>query len=163
MTALATLPVTPAAAPASDRSTLLRQLRRVERRKRLRAMALTLPLLIFLAVTFLVPLGALLMRAVENPEVAASLGSTGNALKGWDRKTNPPDAAYAALLKDLAAIHETAEAGVLARRLNTEVGGARSLIMTTYRALPLANADSPAQAPKTARAGRQTTYSLRST
>jgi putative spermidine/putrescine transport system permease protein len=83
---------------------------------------------------------------VENPEVAASLGSTGTALQGWDRKAAPPDQAYAALLKDLAAIHETAQAGVLARRLNTEVGGARSLIMNTYRALPLANTDSPAQA-----------------
>jgi putative spermidine/putrescine transport system permease protein len=125
---------------------LLGQLRRVERRKRLRAMALTLPLLIFLAVTFLVPLGALLVRAVENPEVASTLGRTGDALKHWDRKSAPPDQAYEAMLQDLAAIPETAQAGVLARRLNSEVSGARSLIMTTYRALPLANAQSPAQA-----------------
>ena len=40
------------------------QLRRVERRTRLRAFALTLPLLIFLAVTFLVPLRALLVKSV---------------------------------------------------------------------------------------------------
>ena len=146
MTALATLPAPPNATPTEHRPTLLRQLRRVERRKRLRAMALTLPLLIFLAVTFLVPLGALLVRAVENPEVAASLGSTGTALSGWDRKSAPPDQAYAAIVKDLSAIHETAQAGVLARRLNTEYGGSRSLIMTTYRALPLANSDTPAQA-----------------
>ena len=122
------------------------QLRRVERRKRLRAIALTLPLLIFLAVTFLVPLGALLVRAVENPEVAGTLGRTGDALADWDRKTAPPDAAYAALLADLTAIPETAQAGVLARRLNTEVSGARSLIMGTYRALPLGTGLNPAQA-----------------
>ena len=125
---------------------LASQLRRVERRKRLRAIALTLPLLIFLAVTFLVPLGALLVRAVENPEVASTLGQTGEALAGWDRKAAPPDAAYAALLADLTAIPETAQAGVLARRLNSEVGGARSLIMGTYRALPLGSGLSPAQA-----------------
>lgn len=127
--------------PAPDPSSvpaLAVQLRRVERRKRLRAIALTLPLLIFLAVTFLVPLGALLVRAVENPEVAGTLRKTGDALAGWDRKTAPPDDAYAALLADLTAIPETAQAGVLARRLNTEVSGARSLIMGTYRALPLA-------------------------
>ena len=122
------------------------QLRRVERRKRLRAIALTLPLLIFLAVTFLVPLGALLVRAVENPEVAGTLGQTGDALANWDRKTAPPDAAYAALLADLTAIPETAQAGILARRLNTEVSGARSLIMGTYRALPLGTGLNPAQA-----------------
>ena len=123
----------PATVPA-----LAVQLRRVESRKRLRAIALTLPLLMFLAVTFLVPLGALLVRAVENPEVAGTLRATGDALTGWDRQTAPPDAAYAALLADLTAIPETAQAGVLARRLNTEVSGARSLIMGTYRALPLA-------------------------
>ncbi|MEO7953158.1 MAG: ABC transporter permease [Polaromonas sp.] len=125
---------------------LAAQLRRVERRKQLRAIALTLPLLIFLAVTFLVPLGALLVRAVENPEVAGTLSRTGDALAGWDRKAAPPDAAYAALLADLAAIPETAQAGVLARRLNSEVSGARSLIMGTYRALPLGTGLSPVEA-----------------
>jgi putative spermidine/putrescine transport system permease protein len=148
MTATASLPMTPMA-PTPHGATgpaLAVQLHRVERRKRLRAIALTLPLLLFLAVTFLVPLGALLVRAVENPEVAGTLSQTGSALAGWDRKAAPPDAAYAALLADLSAIPETAQAGVLARRLNTEIGGARSLIMSTYRALPLGTGLSPAQA-----------------
>ncbi|MCX7255154.1 MAG: ABC transporter permease [Polaromonas sp.] len=145
MNATATLPL-PSASKGAAEPALAVQLRRVERRKRLRAIALTLPLLIFLAVTFLVPLGALLVRAVENPEVASTLGKTGSALADWDRKELPPDAAYAALLADLGAIPETAQAGVLARRLNTEVSGARSLIMGTYRALPLGTALSPAQA-----------------
>ncbi|MBC7597975.1 MAG: ABC transporter permease [Polaromonas sp.] len=143
--ASASLSQLPLAADANG-PTLAVQLRRVERRKQLRAIALTLPLLIFLAVTFLVPLGALLVRAVENPEVAGTLSRTGDALAGWDRQAAPPDAAYAALLADLAAIPETAQAGVLARRLNTEVSGARSLIMNTYRALPLGTGLSPLQA-----------------
>ena len=145
MNATAALTLMPMAA-ASPGPALAAQLRRVERRKRLRAIALTLPLLIFLAVTFLVPLGALLVRAVENPEVAGTLSRTGDALAGWDREAAPPDAAYAALLADLAAIPETAQAGVLARRLNSEVSGARSLIMGTYRALPLGDKLSPPQA-----------------
>jgi putative spermidine/putrescine transport system permease protein len=144
-TASASLPLIPLAAETPGPA-LAAQLRRVERRKRLRAIALTLPLLIFLAVTFLVPLGALLVRAVENPEVAGTLGRTGDALAGWDRQAAPPDAAYAAVLADLAAIPETAQAGVLARRLNSEVSGARSLIMGTYRALPLGANLSPAEA-----------------
>jgi putative spermidine/putrescine transport system permease protein len=144
-TASASLALMPLAADTPGPA-LAAQLRRVERRKRLRAIALTLPLLIFLAVTFLVPLGALLVRAVENPEVAGTLSRTGDALAGWDREAAPPDAAYAALLADLAAIPETAQAGVLARRLNSEVSGARSLIMNTYRALPLGTGLSPQQA-----------------
>ena len=144
--ATASLPLVPLATAGATGPALAVQLRRVERRKQLRAVALTLPLLIFLAVTFLVPLGALLVRAVENPEVAGTLSRTGDALAGWDRQAAPPDAAYAALLADLAAIPETAQAGVLARRLNTEVSGARSLIMNTYRALPLGAGLSPPQA-----------------
>ena len=138
MTATVSLAMTQSVPDPATVPALAVQLRRVESRKRLRAIALTLPLLMFLAVTFLVPLGALLVRAVENPEVAGTLRATGDALTGWDRQTAPPDAAYAALLADLTAIPETAQAGVLARRLNTEVSGARSLIMGTYRALPLA-------------------------
>jgi putative spermidine/putrescine transport system permease protein len=125
---------------------LAQQLRRAERRKKVRAVALTMPLLIFLLVFFLVPLASLLVRAVENPEVADALPRTGQALDGWDRHGPPPDAAYAAILQDLSSIEETAQAGVLARRLNSEVAGSRSLVMGTYRALPLGENLSPAQA-----------------
>lgn len=126
-------------------SRLATQLGRVERRKRLRALALTLPLLIFLGITFLIPLGALLVRAVENPEVADTLIQTGPALKGWAHKAPPPDTAYAALVQDLQAIPETAQVGVLARRLNSDAPGSRSLIMGTYRALPFGENLTPTQ------------------
>ncbi len=56
---------------------LAQQLHRAERRKKWRALALTLPLLAFLLVFFLVPLASLLVRAVENPEVADALPRTG--------------------------------------------------------------------------------------
>jgi len=124
---------------------LARQLRRAERRRRIFAISLTLPLLLFLVVTFLVPIGALLMRSVENPEVASTLGRTAKSLAKWDRTTTPPDPAYAAMIEDLSAIQEQSDAGALARRLNSEVSGARSLIMTTYRALPLEKDLTPAQ------------------
>ena len=114
---------------------LATQLRRAERRRKQRAVALTLPLLAFLVVFFLVPLASLLVRAVENPEVADALPRTGQALAGWDRNSSPDAAAYAAVVADLAAINDTAQAGVLARRLNSEVPGGRSLVMGTYRAV----------------------------
>ena len=123
------------AAPASvGMPELARSLRRVESRRRWMAIALTLPLLVFLLVTLLVPIGALLVRAVENPEVARSLPLTGAALARWDRKTEPPAAAFAALVRDLGQLDEGAQAGALARRLNSEVPGGRSLVMSTYRA-----------------------------
>jgi putative spermidine/putrescine transport system permease protein len=112
-------------------------LSRAESRRKWRAFSLTLPLLVFLLLTLLVPIAALLMRAVENPEVAKALPTTVEALAGWDRTTQPQAAAYAALVQDLSHLPDTADAGALARRLNSEVPGARSLIMGAYKALPM--------------------------
>jgi putative spermidine/putrescine transport system permease protein len=108
----------------------------VRERRRLAGLVLTLPLCAFLLFTLLVPIGALLLRAVQNPEVAQALPRTSQALGGWDRKDLPSAATFAALEKDLGALSDRSDAGALARRLNTEVAGARSLIMGTYRALP---------------------------
>lgn len=128
----------------ADPRALQRSLARAERRRKLRAFALTLPLLVFLLATFLVPIAALLKRAVENPEVADALPRTVVALAGWNREGTPAPAAYDAIVRDLGALPDSSDAGALARRLNSEVAGARSLIMGTYRALPLEAAATPA-------------------
>ena len=125
------------AAAAIDTAGLRRQLARADRRRQWRAFSLTLPLLLFLLLTFLVPIGALLKRAVENPEVANALPRTVAALDGWDRSGTPAPAAYAAIVQDLGALPDSSDAGALARRLNSAVPGARSLVMNTYKALPL--------------------------
>jgi putative spermidine/putrescine transport system permease protein len=129
----------------ADARALRRSLVRAERRRKLRAFSLTLPLLLFLLLTFIVPIVALLQRAVENPEVAHALPRTVAALDAWNRKGTPSDDAFAALVKDLGALPDSADAGALARRLNSETAGARSLIMGTYRALPLEGATTPAE------------------
>ena len=123
------------ALPAVGTPELRQSLQRAERRRRLTAVGLTLPLLVFLVLTLLVPIGALLGRAIENPEVARALPRTGAALAGWDHRSEPPPAAFAAVAQDLAALAEGSDAGALARRLNSEVPGGRSLVMGTYRAV----------------------------
>ena len=125
---------------------LRRQLARAERRRKWRAVSLTLPLLLFLLLTFLLPIAALLKRAIENPEVANALPRTIAALQGWNRTGTPGAPAFAALTQDLAALPDSSDAGALARRLNSETPGARSLVMTTFRALPLAGTTSATSA-----------------
>ena len=123
-----------AEAPPGD---LRRALARAEARRKWRAFSLTVPLLIFLLLTLLVPIVALLQRAVENPEVVNALPRTVRALDDWDRKAAPAAAAFAAIAADLAQLPDSSDAGALARRLNTEIAGARSLVMGTFRALPI--------------------------
>jgi len=129
-----------------DPQALRRQLAGAERRRKLRAFSLTLPLLLFLLLTFLVPIATLLKRAVENPEVANALPRTVVALHGWGREGTPQAEAFTAIVKDLGALPDSADAGALARRLNSEAPGARSLVMNTFKALPLQGADTPADA-----------------
>lgn len=118
----------------ADATALQRSLQRMQLRHRWRAFGLVAPLLAFLFVVLLLPIGALLVRAVDNPEVATALPRTGGALATWDRVSAPPAAAFAGVANDLASLPEDAQAGALARRLNSEVAGARSLVMNTYRA-----------------------------
>lgn len=127
----------PALPGIADPRALRQSLARAEKQRKLRAFSLTLPLLLFLALTFLVPIVVLLKRAIENPEVANALPRTAVALQGWNREGTPPAEAYASLTRDLAKLPDSADAGALARRLNSEMPGARSLVMSTYKALPL--------------------------
>jgi putative spermidine/putrescine transport system permease protein len=128
---------------------LKRELKIADAKKRAMALLLIAPLAIFLFLIFVVPIGALLTRAAENPEVATALPHTGAALAKWDRKTPPPDAAYAALAQDLAVVKDGESMGALARRLNTEIPGYRSLVTKTARDMPLVGDDGqPLAAPQ---------------
>ncbi|RKR37396.1 putative spermidine/putrescine transport system permease protein [Paraburkholderia sp. BL17N1] len=100
------------------------------------ALLLIAPLAIFLLLIFVVPIGALLTRAAQNPEVVNALPHTLASLSAWDRKTPPPDTAYAALAVDLAAIADSDGMGALARRLNVEIPGYRSLVAKSAHAMP---------------------------
>lgn len=119
-------------------------MRVAERKRKWRAFFLVAPLALFLLIIFVIPIGALLQRAVENPEVIATLPKTLETLKGWDGGTTPNDAAYAALAADLSKAKGSSAAGGLARRLNYEIPGYRSLIFKTIRRMPLTAPDGKA-------------------
>lgn len=127
----------PALPTVANPQDLRRSLARAEQRRKGRALLLVLPLLVFLLLTFIVPIAALLKRAVENPEVANALPRTVVALEDWKRDEAPGPAAFAALAADLAALPDRADAGALARRLNSDTPGARSLVLNAYKALPI--------------------------
>ena len=116
--------------------TLKQRLARAERVNRLKSQALILPLLLFLLLTFLVPIGTLLYKSVSNPEVVGALPRTVEAISAWDGKALPDEPAYKALAEDLAAARKNQTVGDLSKRLNMELAGYRSLMAKTARALP---------------------------
>jgi putative spermidine/putrescine transport system permease protein len=114
---------------------LRRALARSGRREQLRAAALVLPLFVFLLATFIVPIGAMLGRAIFDAEVAEILPRVTAELAQWDGRELPPEAAYAALIEDVRAAREAGTLASAATRLNYDVAGFRSLLFTTGRSV----------------------------
>jgi len=125
--------------PANDLPgpSLKQRLARAERFNRLKSKALILPLLLFLLLTFLLPIGALLLRSVDNPEVVGSLPRTVEAIASWDGRGLPDEAVYRAIASDMLEARRNQSLGDLSKRLNMELAGFRSLVSATARKLPL--------------------------
>jgi len=109
---------------------------------RLRAAALTLPLLAFVAVTFIAPLGSMLVRSFYEPHVAGALPETLAALRAWDGSSVPSEGTFRTLGTELCLLDQERKLGGVATRINRLEGGMRSAIMDTARALRGAEPDS---------------------
>lgn len=119
----------------ADGTPLKVQLRRADRVRRLKAFGLVAPLFLFILVSFIAPIGNMLFYSVDNPELVHTLARTAEALQDWDGTDLPGEGAYAALAADLQQAREQKTIGEIAKRLNYEIPGIRSDIMSTGRAL----------------------------
>jgi putative spermidine/putrescine transport system permease protein len=110
---------------------------RADRRQRWVSLLLIVPLMLYLAVFFLLPLTMMAYKAIDNPETSHALPRTVVSLKEWTANSRqlPSDEAFTALSDDLAEKAGTREVGELARRLNYEISGFRTMVMRTTRAI----------------------------
>ena len=102
---------------------------------RLRAASLTIPLIAFIAVTFIAPLGTLLTRSVYDAEVAEILPETMVVLADWDGAGTPSEATYATIARELLRARDERTLGRAATRINRIQSGLRSVIVKTPRRL----------------------------
>jgi putative spermidine/putrescine transport system permease protein len=125
-----------AAAPlATTRPALAASLRRAERARKRRAFVLIAPLLVFMVLNFVVPIGGMLFRAVEDPELPAALPRTAAALRSWDGGGLPEARLIAAFAEELVAAREAGALSAVANRLNYDLNGFRTLLLRTARQL----------------------------
>lgn len=115
---------------------LHRQLQATKRAYLRRSMLLILPLLALLVVGFLTPIGSLLTKSVENPEVATALPKTLALLVNWDDQTLPDESVFSALGEDLRSARSNGQLFALNRRLGYESTGLRSLSTAVLGRLP---------------------------
>ena len=109
---------------------------------RVRAAALALPLVAFIGVTFIAPLGAMLLRSVHSPLVADTLPQTVELLGDWDGGGLPSELVFAAAAREFVAAREARAIGQVATRINRVQGGLRSVVTRTARKLRGVQTDS---------------------
>lgn len=124
----ASMPLTTA-----DGRPLKSSLMRAQARLRRRALFLVLPLLIFVLVTFVFPIGQMLVRSVHNDAFPRNMPNLTAWFEATAPGTQPDEAAYAALAADLLLMRENRSAGEVGTRINYELSGTRSLFTSTAR------------------------------
>ncbi|NKW92214.1 ABC transporter permease [Rhodobacteraceae bacterium R_SAG9] len=120
---------------AADGTPLKKSLSRALRMQKIRALALITPLLAFVLLTFIIPIGQMLFRSVENDIVANTLPKTVIALQDWDAASGeaPDEAVYAALAADLYVASNAKTHTRVGSRLNYETPGISSLFRKAGR------------------------------
>jgi putative spermidine/putrescine transport system permease protein len=120
---------------SADGRPLKQSLRRSLRRQQWRAILLIAPLFVFVLVSFLMPIGSMLFRSVENDIVPDTLPLTVAALQDWDYASGEPpgEPVYAAMAADLQAAFEEKTHTQVGRRLNYETPGVSSIFRKSGR------------------------------
>jgi putative spermidine/putrescine transport system permease protein len=120
---------------AVDGTPLKRSIARAMRRQRMRALLLVAPLLLFVLLSFIAPIGEMLFRSVQNDIIPDNMPRTVAALRDWDPASGelPPDAAFEALVKDMVVMEQAKLHTRVGQRLNYENGGISSLFRKTGR------------------------------
>ncbi len=69
-------------------------LQKAERRNKIRAILLVAPLLLFILFTFLIPIGDMLLRSVDDSYINTVFPKTFKEYKKWDRQDLPSEELY---------------------------------------------------------------------
>jgi len=120
----------------ADGTPLKVALARATRRSKIRAFLLVAPLLLFIIITFIIPIIDMLLRSVDNPEVSEAIPQTVIELEAWDGTGMPAESVLAAFIQEMGdrSEEQRRNIGRMGARLNYEGGGFRSLINKTQRA-----------------------------
>ena len=117
----------------SDGVPLEQSLKKAERRNKIKAFLLVVPLLLFLVITYISPIGELLTRSVDDKMVTNMLPKTFKAMEKWDGQELPSEEVFASFLADYRILIEAKTQGKLAQRLNKEKNGFNSILKKLIR------------------------------
>jgi len=107
-------------------------LKRAERRNKIRALLLVLPLALFITVTFVIPIISMLTRSVDDKQINTVIPKTFELYKQWDQKELPSEEMYATIFNEIMTA-EKWQIGKASTRMNYSKSGWKSLIKKSKR------------------------------
>ena len=111
----------------SDGVPLEKSLKKAEKINKIKAFLLVVPLLFFLVITYIAPIGELLTRSVDDKMITSMLPKTFKAMENWDGQELPPEEVFASFLSDYKVLVKAKTQGKLDQRLNKEKNGFNSI------------------------------------
>ena len=109
-------------------------LKKAERKNKIKAFLLVAPLLLFLFITYIFPIGDMLTRSIDDREVTNWLPKTFKAMENWDGKDLPNEEVFEAFYFDFTNLVDQKLEGKLSTQLNYEKNGFKSIIKKLRRA-----------------------------
>mgnify|MGYP001343643279 FL=1 len=118
---------------SSDGVPLEQSLRKAEKKNKIKAFLLVAPLLLFLLITYIFPIGEMFTRSIDDKMVTNMLPKTFKSMEKWDGKDLPPEEVYANFLLDYKILVKNKTQGKLGQRLNKEKNGFNSILKKLKR------------------------------
>ena len=108
-------------------------LKKAEKKNKIKAFLLVAPLLLFLVITYVFPIGEMFSRSIDDKMITNMLPKTFKEMEKWDGQELPPEEVFAAFYYDFKVLVEKQEHGKLGQRLNKEKNGFNSTTKRLFR------------------------------
>ena len=108
-------------------------LKKAEKKNKIKAFLLVCPLLFFIIITYIFPIGEMFSRSIDDRMVTNMLPKTFKAMETWDGKELPPEEVFASFLADYRVLAENKEHVKLGQRLNKEKNGFTTILKKLWR------------------------------
>ena len=117
----------------SDGIPLEQSLKKAERINKIKALLLVAPLLLFLLITYIFPIGEMFSRSIDDKMITNMLPKTFKAMESWDGQELPSEEVFESFLIDYQVLIDAKIQGKLTQRLNKEKNGFNSILKKLKR------------------------------
>ena len=117
----------------TDGIPLEESLKKAERKNKIKAFLLVCPLLLFLIITYVFPIGEMFTRSIDDKMITNMLPNTFKSMESWDGQEMPEEEVFKSFYIDFKTLVEKKEHGKLGQRLNKEKNGFTTILKKLFR------------------------------